>query len=119
MPENQQNSEEETSRTSLNNNKSNEGLASPGGVIMLCLAVLFDAVGLIPIVGDISDVFAGIIIGGWMLVTGKKALKKFAVAFILEAIPIVSDIAPFVSLLSGGKLPASWIGCVYSTLKYG
>jgi hypothetical protein len=94
-------------------------ITSPEGILMLCLAAIFDIIGLIPLIGDISDIFAGIIFGGWMIITGKKAIKNFLIAFILEAFPIVSDVAPFVSLLSGGKIPASWIGCVYKTLNEG
>lgn len=96
-------------------------ITSPEGVLMLSVAVLFDLIGLIPLVGTISDIFAGIIVGAWMITrkSGRKAIVRFVIALVLEAIPIVSDIAPFVSLFSGGKLPASWIGCVYGTLKDG
>jgi hypothetical protein len=101
-----------------NSNPIGGDVASPEGVIMLSIAVIFDIIGLIPLIGDFSDAIAGILIGAWIVATKRTGvLKRFVIAFILEAIPIVSDITPFVSLLSGGKLPASWIGFVYGTLK--
>lgn len=105
--------------------KASEGgggnLASPEGVLMLCIAVFFDLIGLIPVINTVSDIFAGIIVGAWMLTrrSGRSAIFSLLIAFVLELIPIVSDIAPFVSLFSVGKLPASWIGCVYKTLNAG
>ncbi|MCX6723555.1 MAG: hypothetical protein NT155_00060 [Candidatus Staskawiczbacteria bacterium] len=96
-------------------------LISPEGVLMFSVAALFDTIGLIPVVGDFSDIVAGIVFGFWTLTKegGGKKLIKFVIALILEAIPIVSDITPFVSLIGmlfGVKIPASWVGYVYSVL---
>ena len=96
-------------------------LTTPEGIIMLFLAIVFDLLGLIPIVGTVTDILAGIGFGMWALSKegGVKHLKKFIIALILEAIPVVSDITPFVSLIGmlfGAKIPASWIGFVYCVL---
>ena len=96
-------------------------LTSPEGIIMLSVAGIFDLIGLVPIVGSISDIFAGIIFVIWTLTKedGAKKLLKMLIALILEAIPIVSDITPFISIIGiffGKKWPASWIGYVYSVL---
>lgn len=94
-------------------------IASPEGIIMLFFATLFDTVGLVPIVGTFFDILAGIFFSMWMIVSGKKGWWRFAIALVLEAIPIISDIMPFVSLIGIAfniKLPVSWIGCVYSIL---
>jgi hypothetical protein len=94
-------------------------LFSPEGVIMLLIAGMFDGIGLIPIVGTITDIIAGIFFAGWMFISGKKGWWKFALALLLEAIPIISDLVPFISLIGiliNIKLPTSWIGCVYSIL---
>jgi hypothetical protein len=96
-------------------------LTTPESVLMLCMAGFFDLIGLIPLVGDISDIIAGIIFLIWTLTkpSGGKKVLKFLLAFILEAIPIVSDIAPLVSLVAmicGQKWPTSWIGYVYSII---
>jgi hypothetical protein len=96
------------------------GVFSAEGILMLCIAGLFDGIGLIPVVGDVSDIIAGIFFAAWIIITGKKGWWKFILALILEAIPIVSDIVPFISIIGmffNIKLPTSWIGCVYSILS--
>ncbi|MCX6718284.1 MAG: hypothetical protein NTY81_01625 [Candidatus Staskawiczbacteria bacterium] len=84
-------------------------LASPEGILMLCVAGIIDAISLIPVINIISDILGIIIIGGWLLITRpgeavKKAVKRFLIACGIELIPIVS-IAP------------SWTWFVYKTLK--
>ena len=96
-------------------------LASPEGFLMMTLAIFFDIIGLIPIVGTVSNIFAGIFFITWTFTKpgGAKKVSKFLLALVLEAIPIVSDITPFVSVIGiffGKKIPASWIGYVYSVL---
>jgi hypothetical protein len=93
------------------------GISSPEGVIVMTAAVVFDILGLIPLVNIASDIIAIIVFGLWLFISQRgKALASFVIALILELIPIVSDIAPFVSLFSGGKLPASWVGFAWKTL---
>lgn len=98
-------------------------LTSPEGVFLIIFAVIFDLVGLIPIINIISDIIAAIFFGFWAIITGRKGvLKKFILSFLLEFVPIVSDAAPFISIggmFVGKKLPTSWIGFVYSTLMGG
>jgi hypothetical protein len=94
-------------------------LFSPEGVTMLGFGLMFDGIGLIPVVGDISDIIAGIFFAAWMIITSKKGWWKFLIALILEAIPIISDIVPFISLIAmvfNIRLPTSCVGCVYSIL---
>ncbi len=97
-------------------------LSSPEGVLILSIAAIFDVIGFVPAIGGISDIIAGIFFSLWMIGTSKKGWSKFILAFILEAIPIVSDVTPFISLLGiffNIKLSTSWIGCVYSVLMGG
>lgn len=96
-----------------------ELLTTPNALLALVAAVIFDILGLIPVIGSFSGIFAGLIIGSWMLLRkgGRKALKRYLLAQILGIISIVSSITPIISILSCGKLPASWIGLVYLTLK--
>ena len=89
---------------------------------MISLAVIFDGVGLFPGVGWISDAIGVIFFGMWAFVFKKKnkLAFKFIIALVLEAIPIVSDITPFISaigMLFSIKIPASWIGFVYLVLS--
>ncbi|MGA2417718.1 MAG: hypothetical protein ABSF55_00530 [Candidatus Staskawiczbacteria bacterium] len=101
-------------------------IASPEGIIMMCMGGLFDLVGLlgfIPVIGWIieliSDIIAAIFFSIWMLVTKRKGWWKFFLGLILEAIPYIDDVAPFISLIGiavGAKLPTSWIGFVYAVL---
>ena len=97
-------------------------LTSPEGILMLSIAIIFDAIGLflfilsffgigIPL-SWILDVFGMFIIGGWMYtrsgsVSGavKKGLKRFMIAFVIELVPFLGDISP------------SWTWLVYKTLK--
>ena len=97
-------------------------LTSPDAILNFIIAVVFDGIGLIPVVGTFSDIFAGIYFAIWMIATNKRGWWKFLAALILEAFPIVSDITPFVSMfgiLVNFKLPASWIGFVYCVLSSG
>lgn len=117
--DNKDNEEEVSGETAGGGGMGN--LTSPEGVLMLSVAAVFDGIGLIPVVGDFSDIVAGIVFALWTLTKegGAKKLLKYFVALILEAIPIVSDITPFVSIIAmmfGQKWPASWIGYVYSVL---
>ena len=66
-------------------------LTSPDAIINFIIAGIFDAIELIPVVGDVSDIIAGIYFCLWMIATGKKGWGKFIIAIVLEAIPIVSD----------------------------
>ena len=96
-------------------------LTSPEAVMMFSIAATFDLIGLIPIVGTITNVIAGFFFGFWAFTmpNGKKMIWKFILALVLEAIPVVSDIAPFVSLIGmlfGAKIPASWIGFTYCVI---
>ena len=94
-------------------------LASPEGLLMLSMAGFFAGIGLIPIIGTFSSIVAGIFFSVWMIATGRKGWLKLILALVLEAIPIVGDIVPFVSLIAmlyGYKLPVSWIGFVWSVL---
>ena len=105
-------------------------ITSPSGVLMLSIAVFFDTMGLlgfIPVIGWIieliSDIFAIMVIGLFLWIMGKIKMKLvigFIIAAVMEAIPYVDDVAPFVSLLGmvlGVKIPASWIGFVYMALN--
>ena len=115
----EKNDDEEKIEGDAGGENSGGGIASPEGILLLCVAGLFDGIGLIPVVGDVSDIIAGIVFGAWMIITKKKGWWKFLLAIVLEAIPIVSDIVPFISLAAmifNIKLPTSWIGCVYSIL---
>lgn len=116
------NKESEEEEISVNEDSEAGSLTSPDAIINFIIAGIFDAIGLIPIVGSVSDIIAGIYFLIWMIATGKKGWPKFLLALILMFIPIVSDIAPFVSLFGmflNIKLPTSWIGCVYSILMGG
>lgn len=117
-----------------NTDQKNEGkvkeivgnLTSPEAVLMLAVAGIFDLIGLVPIVADISDMVAGVVMVLWALMSGrlkeiaKKALLLYLVTLILEAIPIVSDITPIISVLGlcmGKAWPVSWIGWTFWILK--
>jgi hypothetical protein len=101
-------------------------LFSPEGVLMFSVAAFFDGVGLlsfIPVVGWIiemvSDIIATIVFIVWMAGTGRKGWWKLVLAAVIEIVPYLDDLAPFISLISmifGIKVPASWIGFVYSVL---
>ena len=99
---------------------------SPEGVLMFSLAAMFDVVGLlgfIPLVGWIiemvSDIVATLVFTGWMMGTGRKGWLKLILAAVIEIVPYLDDISPFVSLIGmffGAKIPTSWIGFVYSVI---
>lgn len=98
-------------------------LTSPEGILMLCIAALLDAIGMvIALAGTwfgiddygVLDILGMLIIGGWMLVRGgssgakeaaKKGLKRFITASAVEVVPFLGGVAP------------SWIILVYRTLK--
>ena len=83
---------------------------SPEGILMLCVAVILDLVGLILFclcwlgIDDygILDVIGLVIIGGWMFIRsgskkgaiGKKLAKRLGLAFFGELIPFFGGIAP-------------------------
>lgn len=96
------------------------------GILMLAAGGLFDALGLIPVVGWIADVIAVAILLFWIFITGRtskilgKILLRGAIALVLESIPVVSDITPFISLAGiafNKGIPASWSGWVFWVLK--
>ena len=87
------------------------GIASPEGILMLCIAGVIDVVSLIPAINVVSDILGIIIIGGWLVITRpstalKKALSRFLIACGIELIPIVS-------------IYPTWTWFVYKALKDG
>ena len=113
--------------------KKNSGIGdlfSPEGIIILFIAAFFDIVGGVPVIGWISDVTAWIVLGSWLLLSGryatimkkkaKSAILTFIVTAVLGLIPIVEDIAPIISLLGitfNQPITASWIGWTFWVLK--
>lgn len=112
---------EETEKSGSDNETEISGggnLTGPEGILMLCVAGLLDIIGfmffLLSWLGvddyGILDIFGVIIIGGWLLIrkgqasTG-KTLKRFLIAFGVEAIPIIGSASP------------SWIILVWKELK--
>lgn len=73
---------------------------------MLCLAALFDLIGVIPFVNIVTEIFAGLIIGFWQKVYAPKTdpILSFIVAKII-------DIASF------GILPSNIGVVVYAYVK--
>ena len=95
-------------------------LTGPEGILMLCIAVLFDAIGFIIFlfswtgVDDygVLDIIGTVFIGGWLLIrTGsvkstqgaqdiaKKTAKRFGLAFLVELIPFIGGVAPSWTIL--------------------
>lgn len=91
-------------------------LFSPEGILMLCIAVILDSIGLslfilslfgigIPL-SFVLDIIGLVVIGGWMLLrshriamtkkaakVSRKFLKRLGLAFLGEVIPFFGDIA--------------------------
>jgi len=93
-------------------------LTAPEGILMLCVAGLLDVIGFILFflswlgIDDygILDILGAVIIGGWLYMrkgtaAASGALKRFLIAFGIEAIPILGSISP------------SWIIIVWKELK--
>ena len=95
------------------------GLLSPEGIIMICLALLLDGIGVLLLIVSLVSGGAGeyfsyfvdfvglILIGAWMFsrsgaIRGPKgikkisakALKRVGLAFLGELIPFIGDIVP-------------------------
>ncbi|TSC95010.1 MAG: hypothetical protein CEN87_22 [Parcubacteria group bacterium Licking1014_1] len=88
-------------------------IASPEGILMLCIAGIIDIISIIPVVNFISGMLGTIVIGGWLVImrpgyASKQAIKRIAfrffVVFFMEYVPVISA-AP------------SWTWFVYKTLK--
>jgi len=95
------------------------GVTSPDGVLNLIIAGIFDGVGFIPVVNIVSDIIAVLYFTIWMIGTSKRGWWKLILSFILMLIPVVSDFAVVIGLITfilGIKFPVSWIGFVYSVV---
>lgn len=93
-------------------------LTAPEGILMLCVAGILDGIGFILFflswlgIDDygILDILGALIIGGWLFMrkgtaAASGALKRFLIAFGIEAVPILGSISP------------SWIIIVWKELK--
>jgi len=121
--ENEEGGEETSASDSAGVGGSGGNLTSPEGILMLSVAVLLDAVGLIIALAGtwfgiddygILDILGMLTIGGWMLLRGgaggakeaaKKGLKRFLIASAVEVVPFLGGVAP------------SWTILVWKTLK--
>jgi hypothetical protein len=87
---------------------SNKGeLTGPEGILMLCIAGTLDIIGFIFFclswlaIDDygILDILGALIIGGWLFTrkgagSATGALKRFLIAFGVEAVPILGSVSP-------------------------
>jgi len=95
--------------------KSSGSIASPEGILMLCVAGIIDIISFIPVINVISGVLGFIVIGGWLIIMRPGQLAKNAVKRIAFRI-IVVCFMEFVPVLS---VAPTWTWFVYKTLKEG
>ncbi len=71
-------------------------LISPGGIILIILAVLIEILDLIPlpVIDQIFEIPLEIVFLTMLVLIAKVPLKPLIVPFIIERIPMINDIVP-------------------------